>query len=420
MSRYKIVESIGRHLEEVHRYEDLEIHHFSKNKTGLRTGRSQDFEPGRPHQRVDGRFEEVQLLPDGRLFVKKDFVLSHDGPSPVYIPSPVSGYVHYLHDKTATLCVYDRPHEDPKAKLLVQVLHMDRHTFHLKEGDPIAYGQPMGVMSNTGSPSAIHAHVEMEPVQFRQYIHDIDSGAITPDHYPTKISTGHNATRATTLVGDAGYAAGESSFQSSHHESTHLNQPVPSLVNPLVELQQQLNHLGYRGPHGHALTIDGTAGPNTEHAIKSFQRAHQLHVDGVAGKDTLAALVDARHAPLLSEATHPAHSLYTQVLHGVRKLPHGTFRSEDEQRNLAVALSIAAHVGGLQKVDHVVLGTNGVNVFAVEGRIDDPAHLRTHVDRVQAMMHPVDQSSLALQQAGHTNHLHVPAHTSPDVGQRLR
>jgi hypothetical protein len=180
---------------------------------------------------------------------------------------------------------------------------------------------------------------------------------------------------------------------------------------PLEErqLQESLNHLGYRDPHGHPLTIDGTPGPNTQHAIKSFQHAHRLHVDGVAGKDTLAALVDARHSPLLSEATHPAHPLYTQVLHGIRTLPHGTFGSEDEQRNLAVALTIAAHVGGLKKIDHVVLGTNGVNVFAVQGRLDDPAHLRTHVDRVQSMTHTVDHSSLAFHQVvrAHAVHAHL-------------
>jgi hypothetical protein len=141
-------------------------------------------------------------------------------------------------------------------------------------------------------------------------------------------------------------------------------------------------------------------------------------VDGVAGKDTLAALVDAHHSPLLSEATHPAHLLYTQVLQGVQKLPHGTFKSEDEQRNLAVALTIAAHVGGLKKVDHVVLGTNGVNVFAVQGRLDDPAHLRTHVDRVKSMTHTVDHNSLGLQQAMHPHPVHAHMQASPGPAPR--
>ncbi len=154
--------------------------------------------------------------------------------------------------------------------------------------------------------------------------------------------------------------------------------------------------------------------------VHRFQHAHRLHVDGVAGKETLAALVDARHSPLLSEATHPAHPLYTQMLHGIGKLPHGTFESEDEQRNLAVALTIAAHVSGFKKVDHVVLGTNGVNVFAVQGRLDDPAHLRTHMDRVQAMTNVVDHSSLGLQEAVHMHPHPVHAHmqASPGLGQR--
>lgn len=184
-------------------------------------------------------------------------------------------------------------------------------------------------------------------------------------------------------------------------------------------LQASLDRLGYTGLHGHPLVSDGTPGPNTEYAIKSFQHAHQLHVDGAAGKDTRAALVDAQYSPLLSEATHPAHLLYTQVLHGIQKLPHGTYRGEDEQRNLAVALTIAAHVSGLKNVDHVVLGTNGVNVFAVQGRVDDPAHLRTHVDRVRAMMQMVDHSSLTSQHATHAPQpVHTYVQTQPQIDQR--
>jgi hypothetical protein len=176
--------------------------------------------------------------------------------------------------------------------------------------------------------------------------------------------------------------------------------------------QESLRRLGYRDPHGHPLTTDGAFGHNTEYAIKSFQRAHQLHVDGTVGKDTRAALVDAQYGPLLSEATHPAHPLYMQVLHGIQKLPHDTHRSAEEQRNLAVALTISAHVGGLKQIDHVVLGTNGVNLFAVQGAMEDPAHRRVHVDRVHAAAQTVEHGTLALQQ-GFLMQQQQPAHTHP-------
>jgi len=164
-------------------------------------------------------------------------------------------------------------------------------------------------------------------------------------------------------------------------------------------LQLQLARLGYCDSRGHPLAADGNLGHNTVYAIKSFQRAHHLDADGTAGKDTRAALVDAQYAPLLSEATHPAHPLYVQVLHGIQKLPHDTHRSAEEQRNLAVALTISAHVGGLKQIDHVVLGMNGVNLFAVQGAMDDPAHRRVHVDRVLAAAQTVEHGTLALQQA---------------------
>lgn len=49
----------------------------------------------------------------------------------------------------------------------------------------------------------------------------------------------------------------------------------------------------------------------------------------------------------------------------------------------------------LTRVDHVVMGKTG-NVFAVEGRLDDPAHKRVHVDVEQAIKTPVEQSDQKL------------------------
>jgi hypothetical protein len=67
----------------------------------------------------------------------------------------------------------------------------------------------------------------------------------------------------------------------------------PNAVDPLlylcfpevVEIQKQLNKVGYK------LIADGISGPNTESAIKDFQKKHKLIVDGNAGPVTLAAVV---------------------------------------------------------------------------------------------------------------------------------
>lgn len=49
----------------------------------------------------------------------------------------------------------------------------------------------------------------------------------------------------------------------------------------------------------------------------------------------------------------------------------------------------------LTRVDHGVMGKTG-NVFAVEGRLDDPAHKLVHVDVEQAIQTPVEQSDQKL------------------------
>lgn len=88
------------------------------------------------------------------------------------------------------------------------------------------------------------------------------------------------------------------------------------------ELQTALNALGYRGANGQPLEIrSGMFGPETDHALRDFQRAHGLEVDGKLGPDTRAALTRATQHPLVSEATHPHHALYTAI---GQHLPPGT------------------------------------------------------------------------------------------------
>jgi hypothetical protein len=210
------------------------------------------------------------------------------------------------------------------------------------------------------------------------------------------------------LIGDAGFGPSNEAqlarvAETKANRSIDRNaadgdsQQVGARNERIRSLQGELHKLGYTDLHGRFLAIDGAMGPNTQHAIKSFQHAHHLKVDGIVGNDTRAALIDAHHSPLLSEATHPRHHLYAQVLHGIRQLPTGTYRNEQERTNAAVALTISADVAGLRKIDHVVLGRNGTNLFAVQGRIDDPAHRRVYIDHDQAMSRSVDHATSALQ-----------------------
>lgn len=56
----------------------------------------------------------------------------------------------------------------------------------------------------------------------------------------------------------------------------------------VVALQQQLN------ANGAHLTVDGSFGPLTAAAIRSYQRSHRLSVDGIAGPQTWQSLANQR------------------------------------------------------------------------------------------------------------------------------
>ena len=56
-------------------------------------------------------------------------------------------------------------------------------------------------------------------------------------------------------------------------------------------VQRLLNALGHKGANGKTLTVDGSCGGNTVHAIKSFQKANGLSVDGACGSQTWRALL---------------------------------------------------------------------------------------------------------------------------------
>lgn len=406
MNKYRIVESGVRSIEPVRTFEDLEIHHPSRNVRGLQTGRPEDFEPRRQHERVDGDFEEIRRTADGRTLVKKDFILLDDAPGHAHLPAPVEGFVHYRRDKTATVQILDRPHVEPQAKVLGQVLHMDPRSFQIPEGGRVQYGQPLGRMSDTGTPGAIHAHVEVEADQFRRYIRDIDSGAIAPGRWP---------------VQDRAAPAHQADDRSASAERTRTTPaPIASRTDGVLEqgeggldvrtLQQRLNALGIRDARGLPLVEDGDFGHRTREAVESFQRDHGLEVDGRVGRDTRDALAKP-HGTRITDTRHPDYPLFEHLLGKVqaaeaeRGLPSGP-----HSMSIAAALAVQVRQNGLDRIDRIEFNDSAKLVRAVHsptGRWE--RELATPpIDTAQASTYSIHAASDRLAELARSR-LHEPA-----------
>jgi hypothetical protein len=392
MERYRITESVGRRIEPVRSYDDLEIHHPTANERGLRTGRLSDFEQPhkRHHARVEGDFEEVRYERDGRILVKKDFILSREGGGPVHVPSPVSGYVHYLRDATQAVRIYDRPFGTPGARLLAQSLHMDPGSFRIPEGGRVAYGEPLGLMSDTGSRGSIHAHVECEVEQFRRYIRDIDNGTIAPGRWPGRPDRpqAHGAT-------DARPGEGAAAPRGSTQDGSAGTLDAGDQGTAVRELQRRLNHLGIRDARGLPLVEDGDFGGRTREAVEAFQRAHGLEVDGRVGRLTREALAQP-HGRRITDTGHPDYALFERILGQVqaaeaaRGVPSGP-----HSMNIAAALLVRMREDRVAHVDRVEFNADATSIRVVHS----PTGLREHeiatrpLSTWQASMQSIHESS---------------------------
>jgi len=255
-------------------FEDLHIHHPGTNRNAVRTGNAGavDSDAGV----VNGELEAVRRE-NGNILIKKDIVfLDQNGNGNVQIPAPIQGYVHYLNPNTfGSVRIYDKPFGTPGAELLGQVLHLDRNTLSLKEGEFVQYGQPIGVQAGTGPNGknhfGTHAHIELELEQFKKYVADLKSGVITQEAYPTRGSVQSAPAVQASPLADGVLRQGERGPE-------------------VTALQNQLNTLGFKDAQGRALVPDADFGNSTKQAVEAFQRSRNLVDDGVVGKDTFAAL----------------------------------------------------------------------------------------------------------------------------------
>jgi acetyl esterase/lipase len=135
--------------------------------------------------------------------------------------------------------------------------------------------------------------------------------------------------------------------------------------------------------------------PEPLHGWKRLVPGSSLkHGLDVHGMDAVLASQQLAARTSLAHPAHPANRMFTAALdglHGIQPAALG-YASEDQYRNAAGSLVAKAREGGMQRIDHVVIGANGA-LFAVEGPLDDARHRIAGVDRTQAAAQPLESSS---------------------------
>lgn len=82
---------------------------------------------------------------------------------------------------------------------------------------------------------------------------------------------------------------------------------------------------------------------------------------------------------------HEVGEQRARVIKGLELLGPQAFKSRQELESASGTLVFDARVGGLTRIDYVVISTKGMGLFAAQGRMADPAQKRTYVDKAQAI-----------------------------------
>jgi hypothetical protein len=180
------------------------------------------------------------------------------------------------------------------------------------------------------------------------------------------------------------HAAGAGNEATQRHLMTET--VIPSLDARIQSLEhtavkQLMQSAPARESSGQAPAMDSQSAPSQQ---KSDTRPHASLGNGV----------------LLNDPGHPDHSLFRDAARGVHAIDAKHNRTPDLRSDqLSGHLAVAAKEQGMRGIDHVVMSGDAKLTFAVQGRLDDPAHRRASVDTMQGLNTPLAQSTQQMAEA---------------------
>ncbi len=398
---YRVIQLVwntgqGYRNEAVGNFDALVTHHPNSNRGArIEHGIVVGGEAGRVHGVIGGEIQELEVVRAGRDFglgpnqvlLKKDFILENPvfptGPESraVDVPSPIAGVVGLVDTRSGRVDVLDRE----GGEVIMRVRHMA--PIHVKPGDPIEYGQALGVQGRQAT-AAIHVHMEVDTryyQQYESYMGDLASGRLDID-----VERRGRGIDAPTLEDDGVLRIGEAS-------------PV------IVQVQQTLNSHGYRTPDGMPLPEDGVYRFSMQPAVIRYQEANGLAATGDLDPATLQRMFPRIFPPEVNregddvwptylEMGAPLSNnepLYRQAVKAMEAL--SSTHDEEEQGRIAAGAACLAKAQGLSRIDHILFSCErgvvrkGESLFVIQGSLDDPAHWRAQMKTEDALAQSVDQ-----------------------------
>ncbi|MDR1075618.1 MAG: peptidoglycan-binding protein [Xanthomonadaceae bacterium] len=189
--------------------------------------------------------------------------------------------------------------------------------------------------------------------------------------------------------------------QQSAERTTGSGLLKPGMRGPEIkQLQEALNRYGFRDAEGKTLGIDGIFGDKTRQAVGALQKTYGIGSDGKVGPDTWNALAQAQQRPLLTDTRNPDHAMQQQAYDCLKRLDPAKlqFTSELQYRNAASTTALEAKVGGMTRIDSIMLNRDGTSLAAMQGEAGHPGNPRVYVDKAQAASQSMERSTSLMDQ----------------------